>query len=116
MESLDVYKVVCPSGKVVLLREMKVKYEDLAFRAVGNKAGKNEHLTGKMLQDELLKILIVEVDGQKPDSTKMESLDAMFSYLDIRFLRTVMNKITGGEDEGEKKPLVLEVVSGSGKP
>src|SRR3990172_8270304 len=96
----NVYKVMLPSKKVVLLREMKVRYEDLALQTVGRTAGKNEMLAHKKVGDEMLKLLIVQVDGKKPTSVELEKMDDMFDYRDISSLRAVVKKICGVE-EGE---------------
>lgn len=111
MDQMNVHKVTLGSGKVVLLRDMKLQYEDLALQAAGTSHGKNEALQAKRFQDELLKILIVEVDGKKLSHTELEKLDKVFSYKDIVQLRKVMTQLVG--DEGDADPK-LEVVTSSG--
>lgn len=106
----NVYKVTLPSRKVVLLREMKVRYEDLALQSVGKSAGKNEMLAQKKVGDEMLKLLIVSVDGKKPSPTELEKIDEMFNYPDIMALRKVVSKICG-LDEGETQAPEVEMVS-----
>lgn len=108
----NVYKVTLPSAKVVLLREMKVRYEDQALAAVGGKSGKNEMLANKKVGDEMLKLLIVEVDGKRPTGADLERLDDMFSYADIIALRKVVAKICGIE-EGETAAPEVEMVKAS---
>lgn len=112
MDKLDVIRVTLQTGKVVLLREMQMKYEDLAMRAVGDRAGKNEMLMGKMMQDELMKILIVDVDGKKLTQQELEKLDSVFKYPEIISLRKVMSKLMGVEETNDPK---FELVSGSGE-
>lgn len=103
------FKVTLPSGKVVLLREMKVRFEDLALKSVGNKAGKNEMYSQKLVGDEMLKLLLISVDGKKPAPLELENIDEMFAYRDIIALRKVVHKITGAE-EGETQALDIEMV------
>lgn len=108
-EKTNVVKVTLATGKIVLLQEMKLKFEDLAIQAVGDKAGKNELLSGKMMQDELMKILIVEIDGERPKAVDREDLSKLLTYTEITSLRKVMQKMMG--DGGDPK---LETVSYSG--
>lgn len=96
-----VHKVVLSSKKVVLLREMKIKYQELAMKAVGNQAKDNQMLAATMVQKELLKILIHSIDGKTPSPTEIEKLDDLFSYAEYMQLNQVLNKITGGDDLGE---------------
>lgn len=110
----NVYKVTLPSKKVVLLREMKVRYEDLALQAVGRKAGKNEMLGQKLVGDEMLKLLLVTIDGKKPSPTELERLDELFSYADIMSLRKVVAKIAGVEEGETQAPEIEMVASESG--
>ena len=52
-----VHKVVLSTKKEVLLREMKIKFQNLALKAVGNRGGENNMLTASLMQQELLKII-----------------------------------------------------------
>jgi len=104
-----VHKVTLSSGKVVLLRPMKNKYRNLAIQAVGKKAGDNQLLAGALMQDELLKMLIVQLDGKPVEPKTLEDLDSVFEYMDIQQLTAVITKLAGGEvNAGE---LVTEIVS-----
>lgn len=94
-ENVNVIKVTLSSGKVVLLLEMKMKYEEMAIRAVGKRSGDNEMLAGKMMQDELLKILLVEIDGKKLSGIEKESLESVLSYQDIIQLRKAVQEVMG---------------------
>jgi hypothetical protein len=103
-----VHKVTLSTGKVVLLKPMKIKYQNLAIQAVGKKAGDNQNLAGALIQTELLKILITQVDGKPLNPKEMEDLDSVFDYNEYQQLLKVLNKLAGGEHEGE---LVTETVS-----
>ncbi len=110
----NVYNVKLGTGKTVTLREMKTKYEDLAIKAVGNRAGNNNHLMQKMMGDELLKLLVMDVDGKKPSSNELEKIDELFTYMEIMSLRKVILKITGiDKPEGEEEPELI-ITSSSG--
>ena len=96
-----VTKVTLSSGKVVLLREMKMKYQTLAIKAVGSQAKDNQALMGVLAQQEILKQLVVEIDGVRTSAKNLEKLDDVFSYMDLMQLYSVVNKIAGGDDMGE---------------
>ena len=106
---IDVYKITLATGKVVILRDMEIQFEDMAIQAVGDKAGKNEVLFGKMMQDELLKILLMEIDGEALTGSQKESFKKLLTYREIAQIRKAMQQIMG-DPEGPK----LETVSSSG--
>lgn len=111
-QELNCVKATLSGGKVVLLREMKIKYQNLALQAVGSKGKDNQLLAGSLMIQELIKILIIEVDGKKPSSSDLENLDKMFSYKQISQLQIVVGKLMGGdEDMGE---LTTEFVNTGG--
>jgi hypothetical protein len=111
----DVFKVVLGSGKEVVLRDMQMKYEDMAIRAVGNRAGKSQELFQKLFGDELLKILIIEIDGKKLSGTDVEKLGDLLNYRELNQVRKVVHKITGVDPMGEEKePEITTVASSSG--
>jgi len=103
-KAMNCIKVVLKSGKEVILREMKMKYQTLALQAVGNKAKDNQLLAGALMLQELMKILLVQINGAKPTPQSLENLDELFSYSEIQQIQSVMSKIMGGdEDMGELK-------------
>lgn len=103
------YKVVLSSGREVLLREMKIRHQNLAMKAIGTKAGNNAILASSLFQEELLRILLVSVDGKQIDKIQALDLDSLFSYAEYGQLLKVIGKIMGGDEaEGE---LVTEIVT-----
>lgn len=100
-------------GKEVLLREMKMKYQNLALQAVGNKAKDNQLLAGSLMIQELIKILIIKIDNKEVKASALESLDDIFSYKQLQQLQQVVGKLMGGDDDlGE---LTTEFVSIGGQ-
>jgi hypothetical protein len=112
-KAINCIKVVLSGNKEVLLREMKLKYQNLALQAIGAKGKDNQLLAGAMMVQELIKILIIKVDGQEIKKQQLESLDEIFSFKQIQQLQTVVGKMMGGDDEeGE---LTTEFVSIGGQ-
>lgn len=111
MSAKEVYRVVLSSKKIVLLRPLQIKDQDLACKAVGNRSGENQNLFGVMLQKELLKMLIVQVDGKAPAAAELESLDELFTYGEYMQLLQVIKKLSGADELGE--PEVAIDLSGS---
>lgn len=96
-----VHKVVLGTGKVVLLRPMKIKYQRLAAQVAGKKAEGNSALLGTIMLEEILKHLIVQIDGAAPEKAKLEALDDLFAYEEYMQLTQVLQKIMGGDGLGE---------------
>lgn len=93
------HKVVLSSGKAVLIKDMKIKYNRLAIASVGNRAGENKALLGMMVQEELLKILLISIDGKTPEKAQLEDLDSLFTNKDFMELMQVIGKVAGTEQE-----------------
>ena len=109
----SVYKVVLSSGKEVLLREMKIKYQRLAMKACSS-AGDNKGLLATMMQDELLKLLIVSVDGKKMAGAMLEGLDDIFTYPEYLQVVSVIGQVAGvGDDLGNVKVEIVNTSSNS---
>lgn len=95
-QQILVHKVTLSSGKTVHLREMKIKYQNLALQACGAKAKDNQALLGSLMQEELLKLLLVDIDGKKLTPIELEKLDDVFSYQEYLQLGQVMGQLLGG--------------------
>jgi hypothetical protein len=106
-----VTKITLSTGKVVQLREMKIKYQNLASKAVGTMAGDNNMLLASMMQQELLKILLVDINGQRPDPKSLEDLDGLFTFAEYSQIGKVVNQLMGG-DMGECQTEIASI----GKP
>jgi len=109
-----VHKVTLSSGKVVLLKEMQMKYEEMATQIASSKAGDNLNMTAYYMQAELLKLLIAgysktkEADPKPVSANEMEDLNSLFSYQDISQLRKVVAKLLG--EDSAKEP-EIETIS-----
>ena len=96
-----VHKVVLSSGKEVLLRDMQIKYQRMAMQAVGKRGEGNSALLGTMAVEEVIKTLIVQIDGQEISAKDKEDLDSLFSFAEFRQISQVVGKLMGGEESGE---------------
>lgn len=103
-----VTKVTLSSGKVVLLKEMKIRHQELAIAAAAPKAGDNQALLAFNVQKELLKILVVNINGQDKKPIELEKLDDVFSMSEYLQLLKVMSKLMGDDSDMGKSQ--IEVV------
>lgn len=93
-------KVTLKSGKVVILREMKIADHHLAAKQVKTKD--NQIAATLELQDALLKLLILEVGGHKKDHSQKNDLDKLFTVAEYSQLLKVVQKLTGEDASGEE--------------
>jgi len=114
MEKELVHKVTLSSGKEVMLRDFKIKHQEMAMQNVAKKAGDSALLMGGLIQSELLRLLIVQIDGKSVKPMELENLDNMFSYQEYMQLLLVMRKLMGTEEE-ELGKFQLEVVNFGGQ-
>jgi len=109
---MDVYKVVLSSKKEIVLRQIKIKDQELAAKACGRHGDDNKIAMAIAMQKELLKILLVEVDGKTIKAVEKEDLDAILTYQEYMQLMGVMGKITDVGDLGNV-PEIEIMTSGS---
>lgn len=104
-----VHKVTLSSKKEVLMREMKIKFQNLAIKAVGNRAGENQAMLGNLMQQELLKQLVVQIDGKAITAKELENLDEVFTYSEYGQLLQVLQKLMGGDSMGEFQTEIVSI-------
>ena len=102
-----VHKVTLSTKKEVLLREFKIKHQRLAAQSAGGKSGDNMNVLGVTMAEEILKLLLVQINGVTPLASALEDLDSLFSYQEYSELSKVMGKLMGGDTPDPK----MEVVS-----
>lgn len=106
MAEVFVTKVTLGSKKIVLLREPKIRDQELAAQAASAIVGAeaNPIALAMVMQREMLKNLIVQVDEKKVKPSELENLDDVFSYPEYTQLSQVIQKLTGiGADQGNVK-------------
>lgn len=95
-----VHKVTLSTGKIVLVREPKIKDQELATRAAAATVkGDNAFNMGMAIQKEMLKLLIVRVNENLPKAAELEDLDGMFSYGEYMQMLKVVGKVAGMDDD-----------------
>lgn len=100
---MNVHKITLSSGKVVLLKEFKMKHQELALKAAGNRAGGNANLHNFYVSQELVKILLAQVDGKTLTPAQAEDLDEVFSLAEFSQVQKAIQKLSG-MDEGDADP------------
>lgn len=100
MAEIFVHKVTLSSGKVVLIREPKIKDQELATRAAATVVKSDSAFAyGMALQKELLKLLLVKVGDIQPTALQIEDLDSLLSYSEFMQCLKAVGKIAGLEDD-----------------
>lgn len=107
-----VTKVTLSTGKVVLLRDLKIKHTELAAQAAAHRAGGDANVLMILMQKELMKLLIVKVDDKVSSASDLEDMDGLFSLMEYSQLSSVVKKLTGGDEMG-KLPATEVVAFGS---
>jgi len=100
MERTMVHRVTLGTGKVVLLRDLMIKHQDLAISAASRRVSSdNKAELAVAMQKELIKLLVVQIDSKQPTAIEMENLDGVFTYGEYMQLVQVLEKLTGGFSE-----------------
>lgn len=100
-KQLNVYKVVLPTKKVAYLRELKIADTQLAAKMAGRKSG-NQMEAAIAIQNEVLKLLLVQIDDKKLDHKDKNDLDNILTIQEYRTLMKVLEKMGGDDDSGEE--------------
>lgn len=112
MSQESVYKVKLGTGKTVVLRTMKIAYQELAAKAAAQRAGDNMQLLAIGMQSELIRLLIVSINDKVPEKIQLEKLDDLFSYEEYMQMQQVLAKVAGTGSLGEFQ---IEVATGGDK-
>lgn len=104
-------KVILSTGKEVIFREYKIKHQELAVMAAAPRAGDNQFLLMQIAGKELIKLLIMQINGKDVRPIELEDLDSVFTAKEYSQLQRVVKELTGDDDGGKYQ---LEVVSFGG--
>jgi hypothetical protein len=108
---LGVAKVTLSSGKVVLIREQQIGDQEMAAKAAAPRAGDNAMILAVFANQELVKLLLVEIDGKKPSASEKENLNNLLTIQDYKQIQRVIQKMAG-DDEGNEPQIEFQSASG----
>ncbi len=98
-----VHKVTLGSGKIVLLRDITLKHEEMAAQSVGDKAGDSSTLMAYFMQNEMLKQIVIKVNDHELTANDRETIDKFLDYGELIQVRKVVGKLTGENKAAEPK-------------
>lgn len=113
MGKMNAIKVTLSTGKVVILRELKISHTELAAQEVAPRANGDANVLQLLMQKALLKNLLIQVDGKDLSAAEREDMDELFSIGEYSQLLKVVQKVSGGDESG--KEARLEVVNSGDK-
>lgn len=106
---ISAIKVTLPSGRVAILREMKISDSNLAAKKLG-KSQMNQAAMGMAISQELLKILLLKLDDKDLNHADKNDLDNLLSMTEYNCLMKVIQKISGDDDSGEELKMETEFI------
>jgi hypothetical protein len=99
---MNVYKVTLTTGKVILMREPKIEDTEKVAQIAGKKAGteNNAHLS-ILIQKEMLKLLLQNVNGKDLTLSEKEQLDKLLDFKEYQQALKVMGQLIGDDSGNE---------------
>jgi len=94
------FKFTLPNKKVVTLGDIKIHHTRTASQVAGAKAGNNTMHFQVLMQEEMVKLLIIAVDEKVLSATEKENLDNLFTVAEFSQVIKCVEMIGGGM-EGE---------------
>jgi hypothetical protein len=105
-------KVTLSTGKVVLLRELKISHTEQAAQQVASKANGDSTLLQLLMQKQLVKNLLISIDDKALTPQEREGIDDLFSIGEYNQLLQAIREMTG---DAMGNGFRLEVVSSGDK-
>lgn len=102
-------KLTLKSGKEIVIREMNLADQRAAAKNIGSVA--NEAEMQIAMQQELLKLILVSIDGKTLKGQEKENLSNVLSWQEYNSVLTVVQDMLGNEE----RPKVEMVTSSSTK-
>lgn len=106
---INAYKITLSTKRVVLLRELKLKDQNLATKMLGQRK-MNQAEMHLAIQENLIKILLMEIDGVKLDHKAKENLDDLFSVKEYGQLVLALTKINSEDEENSSGEAEIETL------
>jgi len=115
-EQQEVYSVVLNNGaeneKTVFLRKMKISFKGMAMKAALSRSNNDRNHAMAILDEEIMKLLLVSIDSKEVSASQKEDLDSLFEPAEFWKLLEVLSQITGMDTEGDTAPLVKIAFTG----
>lgn len=101
------YQLTLETGKLVVFREAKIKDETMATQLAASKAeGTSAMQLGPHLIIEMVKLLLVSIDGKTLTSKDKESLDNLFTHQEWQQIKTFITDLIGGDTKAPKLEMI----------
>lgn len=94
-------KITLSSSKVVLIREPKIRDQEMSMQIAATRSKDNTILMVTQSQKELLKLILLQIDGKSITKQEVERLDDLFTLAEYNQVMQVVGKVSGGADMGE---------------
>ena len=94
-DELNLHEFELEGGKTVKLRTMQIRDWDQAAKCASRDSSGDQFVFGIRLQQELMKILLVEVDGKSLTMMQKESLDSLFTVNEYLALQDEVQALMG---------------------
>lgn len=95
---MEVYKFVLSESKTIYLREPKIEDTEKCAQVAGKKAGNdNQAHMAILLQKEMLKALLVQVNDHKLTLADKEQLDKFFNYREYNQASKALQMVLGDD-------------------
>jgi hypothetical protein len=115
-EQEEVYSVVLNADsekeKTVYLRKWKIKYKGQCMKSALSRAGGDKDHALSVLDEEMLKMLLVSINNKELGASDKEDLDELFEPAEFYSLMQILPDITGMPAEGVAAPQVKIAFTG----
>lgn len=89
------YELVLSTGKKVVLRPPTIRDQDVAAQMVSGRAGDSPMAFTMMIASEIVKLLIVSVNGKALSGVEKDMLDKFFDFQEYGELQMGVKEILG---------------------
>lgn len=100
--TIPVSKFTLSSGKIIMLREPRIRDTETIAQLAGRKAGDNMAHLGILMQKELFKLLLVAINEKSVSPKEKDMLDDLFSIKEWRECMKALIMVTGDEEQGNE--------------
>ena len=95
------YEVELSTGKKIIIRKPTIRDRRLALQGASAQS-KDPIVVQALVLDEMMKVLVSEVDGQKIEGAKRESLDSWLDLSEYTQLQLGLEEMIGGAPSAPK--------------